>query len=52
MLFLSTAGHLPQQSDGTLLTGKVGSEVTSEEAYDAAKLVALNIIGTLKGKRH
>jgi enamine deaminase RidA (YjgF/YER057c/UK114 family) len=43
-----TAGHLPQPAAGGLVTGKVGSELTTEEAYDAARVVGLNILATLK----
>jgi enamine deaminase RidA (YjgF/YER057c/UK114 family) len=32
------------------MTGKVGSELTTEQGYDAARVVALNILGTLKGE--
>lgn len=43
------AGHLPINAQGVLTTGKVGSELTTEQGYDAARLVGLNIMGTLKG---
>jgi enamine deaminase RidA (YjgF/YER057c/UK114 family) len=44
------SGHGPQNPDGTLAIplGKVGTEVTLEEAQNAAKLVALSILGSLK----
>jgi enamine deaminase RidA (YjgF/YER057c/UK114 family) len=44
------SGHGPQAPDGTfaLPLGKVGAEVSVEEAYGAAKLTALSILGTLK----
>lgn len=46
-LFL--AGHLPQPAGGgALVTGKVGKDLTVEQGYEAAKLVALNLIATLK----
>jgi enamine deaminase RidA (YjgF/YER057c/UK114 family) len=32
------------------MTGKVGSELTTEQGYDAARVVALNILATLKGE--
>jgi enamine deaminase RidA (YjgF/YER057c/UK114 family) len=32
------------------MTGKVGSELTTEEGYDAARRVGLNIIATLKNE--
>jgi enamine deaminase RidA (YjgF/YER057c/UK114 family) len=46
LIFL--AGHGPRQPDGTYLTGKVGRELTIEQGYEAARLVALNLLSTLK----
>jgi enamine deaminase RidA (YjgF/YER057c/UK114 family) len=44
------SGHGPQLADGTLAGpfGKVGADVTPEEAYEAAQLTGLAIIGSLK----
>jgi enamine deaminase RidA (YjgF/YER057c/UK114 family) len=44
------AGHGPQQADGSLAGpfGKVGGEVTPEQAYDSARLTALSILGSLQ----
>jgi hypothetical protein len=44
------AGHGPQSPDGSLAPpfGKVGAEVSTEEAYEAARLTALSILGSLK----
>jgi enamine deaminase RidA (YjgF/YER057c/UK114 family) len=44
------AGHGPQQRDGSVAPplGKVGAEVSLEEGYEAARLTALSILGTLK----
>jgi enamine deaminase RidA (YjgF/YER057c/UK114 family) len=44
------AGHGPQNPDGSLVAtlGKVDSEVSLEEAYHAAALTALSILGSLK----
>jgi enamine deaminase RidA (YjgF/YER057c/UK114 family) len=44
------SGHGPQQPDGSLAGpfGKVGAEVLPEQAYEAARLIALAILGTLK----
>lgn len=44
------SGHGPQNSDGTSAGpfGKVGAEVTLEEAYDAARMTALSILGSLR----
>lgn len=45
LLFLSGQG--PQTESGELRTGKVGSEVTIEEAYADARLVGINLIAVL-----
>jgi enamine deaminase RidA (YjgF/YER057c/UK114 family) len=44
------SGHLPTNPDGSLASplGKVGAEVTEQEAYVAARLVGLAILGSLK----
>jgi enamine deaminase RidA (YjgF/YER057c/UK114 family) len=44
------SGHGPQNPDGTLAQplGKVGANVSPEEAYQSARLVALAILGSLK----
>ncbi len=42
------SGQGPVQSDGTLLRGKVGAEVSAEVARDHAQLVAVNILATLR----
>ena len=44
------SGHGPQNPDGTLAAplGKVGLEVSVEQAVDAARLTALAILGSLK----
>jgi len=44
------SGHGPQLADGTLAGpfGKVGAEVTPDQAYEAARLTGLAIIGSLK----
>ena len=44
------SGHGPTNSDGSLAQplGKVGAEVTEEEAYIAARLTGLAILGSLK----
>ena len=43
------SGHGPQAPDGSLAPplGKVGADVSLEEAHDAARLTALSILGTL-----
>ena len=47
LVFLS--GHGPLAEDGALITGKLGSDLTVEQGYEAAKLVALGLLGSLKG---
>jgi enamine deaminase RidA (YjgF/YER057c/UK114 family) len=46
------SGHGPLNADGTLARplGKVGLEVTPEEAKAAARLVGLSILSSLKGE--
>lgn len=43
------SGHGPQNPDGSLFTalGKVGREVSEEQAYKAAQLTALSILSSL-----
>jgi hypothetical protein len=44
------AGHGPQHADGSVAgpLGKVGEALTPEQGYDAARLVALSILGSLQ----
>ncbi|MDE2855836.1 MAG: RidA family protein [Chloroflexota bacterium] len=44
------SGHGPQNADGTLAGpfGKVGADVTVAQGYEAAKAVALSMLGSLK----
>src|SRR5688572_4413784 len=44
------SGHVPQNQDGSLAEplGQVGAEVTPEQGYQAARLVALAHLGSLK----
>ncbi|MGE3065962.1 MAG: RidA family protein [Hyphomicrobiaceae bacterium] len=46
MLYLSGQG--PKRPDGEMVTGKVGRDVTVEEAYEAAKLVGLGLLSAAK----
>ncbi|CAM9277350.1 unnamed protein product [Discosporangium mesarthrocarpum] len=46
LLYLS--GHLPMSSDGVLMRGKVGQDLTEEEGKAAARMVAINFLTTLK----
>jgi len=42
------SGHGPLKPDGVMLTGRVGSEVTEEEGYVAARQVGLAMLATLR----
>jgi enamine deaminase RidA (YjgF/YER057c/UK114 family) len=44
------SGHGPQNADGSLAGpfGKVGAEVSLEQGYEAARLVALSMLGSLQ----
>ncbi|RUT67842.1 RidA family protein [Flavobacterium cupreum] len=46
LVFLSGRG--PLKADGKYITGKVGSELTTEEGYQAARLTAINQLAVLK----
>ncbi len=46
LVFLS--GHGPRRADGSSITGKVGSDLTVAEATEAARLVGLNMLSTLR----
>ncbi len=46
MLYLS--GHGPLKSDGTLISGKVGSDLTQEEGYAAARQTGLALLATAR----
>jgi enamine deaminase RidA (YjgF/YER057c/UK114 family) len=47
---LFTAGQLPMRSGELVATGKVGSEVTEEEAHACAQQCALNVIAAVKAE--
>ena len=46
--FAYVSGHGPVQNDGTLIHGKVGADLTADEAKLAARQVGLTILATLK----
>jgi enamine deaminase RidA (YjgF/YER057c/UK114 family) len=46
LVFLSGQG--PLREDGTLITGKIGSDLTQDEGYEAARRVALGLLASLK----
>ncbi len=45
-LYLSGQG--PRRNDGTVITGKVGRDVTADQAYEHAKLVGLGLLAAAK----
>jgi enamine deaminase RidA (YjgF/YER057c/UK114 family) len=42
------AGHAPIDGSSVLVHGVVGRDLTAEQGYDAARLVALSILASLK----
>jgi len=42
--FLYLSGQGPRRADGSLCTGKVGADVSVEEAYQHAQLTGLNLL--------
>lgn len=48
LLFL--AGHGPRRDDGSLITGRVGEDLTVEQGYEAARAVALGLLGTMRAE--
>jgi len=48
VVFLS--GHGPFNEDGTLITGKVGVDLTVEQGYQAARRVGIGLLGSLKAE--
>ena len=42
------SGHLPQPAEKPLIVGKVGKDMTVEQGYEAAKMVGLNLISSMK----
>lgn len=44
--FLYLSGQGPRRSDGSLSTGKVGTTVSTEQAYLDAQLTGLNLLAT------
>jgi enamine deaminase RidA (YjgF/YER057c/UK114 family) len=42
------SGHLPIQKDGTMITGKVGIDLSLDDAVLAARQVGLNILASLQ----
>ncbi|WP_042420566.1 RidA family protein [Streptacidiphilus anmyonensis] len=46
--FVYTSGQLPMVAGKLALTGKVGAEVTAEEAKEQAKICAINALAAVK----
>lgn len=46
MLYVSGQG--PVRSDGSLITGRLGDNMTTKEGYEAARQVALTMLATIK----
>lgn len=44
------AGKGPKKPDGSYVTGKVPTEVQTEQAYEAARLTAIQLLGALKAE--
>ncbi len=42
------SGHGPLKPDKTMVTGRVGADLTEEQGYDAARLVGLGVLATLQ----
>ena len=45
---LYVSGHGPLLEDGSMITGRVGADLTEEQGRDAARQVGLTILATLK----
>ena len=45
---LYLAGQGPRRSDGTVIAGKVGKDVTADEAYEYARLTGLGLLAAAK----
>lgn len=45
---LYASGHGPRRLDGTLVQGKVGKELTLKQGYEAARVVGLNVLSTVR----
>ncbi len=46
LIYLS--GHGPSKTDGSYITGKLGSNLSIEEGYAAARQTGINLLATLK----
>jgi len=48
LLYLSGKG--PTKPDNTIITGKVGRDLTTEQGYEAARLTAINHLAVIKSE--
>ncbi len=48
--FLFISGQLPADAEGLQYTGQVGSDLTVEQGYEAARLCALRCIAVMRGE--
>lgn len=46
LLFMSGCG--PRQNDGKVITGKVGAQLTTEQGYEAARVVGLAMLANIR----
>jgi len=46
LLFMSGIG--PRRAEGGAITGKLGSDLTTEQGYQAARVVALNMLANIR----
>ena len=44
------AGHGPSKADGSLITGKLGKDMTIEQGYEAAKQTGISLLSSLKAE--
>jgi enamine deaminase RidA (YjgF/YER057c/UK114 family) len=46
LLFMSGCG--PRRNDGTTIAGKLGADVTTQQGYEAARVVGLNMLANIR----
>lgn len=46
LLFLS--GHVGQRPDGSIVSGRLGETLTTEQGYAAARITGLNVLGGIR----
>jgi enamine deaminase RidA (YjgF/YER057c/UK114 family) len=45
---LYASGHGPRRANGELIQGKVGADLTLEQGYEAARVVGLNVLSSIR----